>query len=133
MESINTYDMYKESMTHEHTMIKATATWCGPCKRIHPKVVELAKNPKYENIKFYEYDIDAIDDCPLQGHIRVVPTFLFFEKNNLVHKVKGGDILSVVKYLDSIVSQVSKQESENLEKSGSSSSNYSDDSSEGSE
>ena len=143
MESIETYETYEKSMLHEHTMIKATATWCGPCQKIHPKIVELANNEKYEGVTFYEYDIDLIDDCPLQEHIRVVPTFLFFEKDKLVHKIKGGDVRGVTNYLNNIVKsytnlnglqklksikkQVSTQESESSESSEDS------DSSEGSE
>ena len=56
MESIESYETYEKSMTHTHTMIKATATWCGPCQKIHPKIVELANDPKYKDITFYEYD-----------------------------------------------------------------------------
>jgi len=143
MEPIETYDMYEKSMTHTHTMIKATATWCGPCQKIHPKIVELANDPKYGDVTFYEYDIDLIDDCPLQEQIRVVPTFLFFEKDKLVHTIKGGDVRGVTNYLNNIVKsytnlnglqklksikkQVSTQESESSESSEDS------DSSEGSE
>lgn len=143
MESIETYETYEKSMLHEHTMIKATATWCGPCQKIHPKIVELANNEKYEGVTFYEYDIDLVDDCPLQEHIRVVPTFLFFKKGELVHKIKGGDVRGVTNYLNkmvevcnnlnglqklkSIKKQISKQESESSESSEDS------DSSEGSE
>ena len=43
MESIDTYDMYKQSLTHPYTMIKATRSWCGPCKKVHPQVVELVR------------------------------------------------------------------------------------------
>ena len=127
MESIKTYEDLDKSMSHDYTMIKATASWCGPCKRIHPEIVELANDPKYKDITFYEYDIDLIDDCPLQEHIRVVPTFLFFEKDKLVHKIKGGDVRGVTNYLDSIIQKDSTQESESSERSEDS------DSSEGSE
>ena len=106
MESIDTYDMYKQSLTHPYTMIKATASWCSPCKKVHPQVVELAKNNKYRSIHFYEYDIDFIDDCPLQEHIRVVPTFLFFEEDKLVQSIKGTDIRSVTMYLNNIVENI---------------------------
>jgi thiol-disulfide isomerase/thioredoxin len=105
MQPINTYEIYEQSLTHPHTMIKATASWCGPCKKIHPQVIQLAENDKYKDIHFYEYDIDEIDDCPLQELVRVVPTFLFFENEKLVHTIKGTDISGVTTYLDSIVSK----------------------------
>ena len=106
MESIDTYDKYKQSLTHPYTMIKATASWCSPCKKIHPQVVELSNNEKYNSIHFYEYDIDEIDDCPLQEFIRVVPTFLFFEQKKLVHTIKGTDMLGVTNYLEHIVNKI---------------------------
>ena len=106
METIDTYDMYKQSLTHSHTMIKATASWCSPCKKVQPQVLELISNEEYKDIHFYEYDIDEIDDCPLQEFIRVVPTFLFFERDQLVHRVKGTDILAVEDYLNKMVNNM---------------------------
>tara|TARA_A100000164_G_C21769897_1_gene705827 strand:- start:216 stop:641 length:426 start_codon:yes stop_codon:yes gene_type:complete len=116
MESIKTYEDLEKSMSHDYTMIKATASWCGPCKRIHPEIVKLAEDDKYEDVTFYEYDIDGIDDCPLQEHIRVVPTFLFFEKDKLVHKVKGSDVRGVTNYLDDIVEKIRMNQQEDHER-----------------
>jgi thiol-disulfide isomerase/thioredoxin len=115
MESINTYKLYEQSLTHHYTMIKATASWCGPCKKIHPQIVELAENEKYKDIHFYEYDIDEIDDCPLQEYIRVVPTFLFFEESKLVNTIKGSDVKAVEAYLNETVNQINSPKNSNLE------------------
>jgi thiol-disulfide isomerase/thioredoxin len=115
MESINTYEIYEQSITHDYTMIKATATWCGPCHKVQPQVLELVEDEKYKDIHFYEYDIDEIDDCPLQECIRVVPTFLFFEKDKLVHTIKGTDIKSVTNYLNTFVKETNNLKISNLE------------------
>ncbi len=112
MESINTYEKYEQSLTHPYTMIKATASWCSPCQKIHPQIVQLAENQKYNNINFYEYDIDNVDDCPLQEYIKVVPTFLFLEESNVVKIIKGSDVRGVEGYLNEIVDKIESDRSD---------------------
>ena len=43
--------------TKTKVIIKFTAPWCGPCKKIQPIVQELVNNLP-NNIKFIEIDID---------------------------------------------------------------------------
>ena len=45
-------------------VLKFTAEWCGPCKKIKPHCEEFCKNMS-ENILFYEIDVDeSIESVP---------------------------------------------------------------------
>ena len=96
MQSIESYNDYTQAISHDFCIIKATAPWCGPCQKIHPKILELI--PLHPHIQFYECNID-IDDCPIDDFIRVIPTFLFFQNSTLTHSITGADMLSINKYI----------------------------------
>ena len=35
-----------------------TASWCGPCQFITPKIEELSEMEKFKHIKFFKIDVD---------------------------------------------------------------------------
>src|SRR5574344_2981048 len=52
------------------------ATWCGPCKMIAPKLVELAK--EYEGkIVVYKVDVDQEQDLAAAFGVQSIPTLLW--------------------------------------------------------
>lgn len=70
-------------------MIDCFATWCGPCKAIAPKVAELSKN--YENVKFYQIDVDQLSDVAAELGIRAMPTFILFKNGEKLTDVVGAN------------------------------------------
>jgi thioredoxin 1 len=64
------------------------ATWCGPCKKIEPKLKELSN--EYDNVKFFKVDVDEVPVLAKQYKITCMPTFLLFE-------VLGGNIIPTFK------------------------------------
>lgn len=70
------------------------ATWCGPCKVIAPKIVDLAK--KYTNVKFYKLDVDEVPDVAQELGVRAMPTFLIFKNGEKVDEVVGANERAVV-------------------------------------
>lgn len=65
------------------------ATWCGPCRTIGPKVVEMAKeNP---SVVFLKVDVDKNDETSEQYEVQAMPTFLFFKCCNKVDTLVGAN------------------------------------------
>ncbi len=78
-------------------IIKYTATWCGPCKKIKPFYKKLAQD--YPEIQFVEIDIDRFDK--ISRNIEIVPTYLVYKDGQIVKKRKGSDedkLEKIVKY-----------------------------------
>jgi len=71
-------------------VIDCFAVWCGPCKVIAPKVVELAK--KYPTASFYKVDVDAVPDVAQELAIRAMPTFKIFKDGELVDSIVGASV-----------------------------------------
>lgn len=58
-------------------IVKLTAEWCGPCKRIAPLYEELAKKHS-DTICFIEVNIDLADKITSHESVQGVPLFLFY-------------------------------------------------------
>ncbi len=61
------------------------ATWCGPCKVIAPKVVQMAKD--FQDARFYKIDVDEVSDVAQELGIRAMPTFMLFKKGEKVEEI----------------------------------------------
>ena len=49
--------------SHETTIIKLTASWCGPCKKIAPYVAKLNEEyAKTQSFEYIEVDVDQALD-----------------------------------------------------------------------
>jgi thiol-disulfide isomerase/thioredoxin len=71
---------------YETTILKLTASWCGPCKKIAPYVNKL--NESYSKTHSFQYvEIDVDDALDLYAFFKKmkmangVPTFLTFKKS----------------------------------------------------
>ena len=76
---------YLSETKYDTTIIKLTASWCGPCKKIAPHVATLNKlySQKYD-FEYIEIDIDeSLDLYAFFKKMKMangVPTFLTFKK-----------------------------------------------------
>jgi thiol-disulfide isomerase/thioredoxin len=77
---------YLKNTTHKVTIIKLTATWCGPCKLINPAIQELNRfyMSRGNDYEFIELDVDnAVDIYAFFKKMRMangIPTILSFKK-----------------------------------------------------
>ena len=77
-----------------------TATWCPPCKAIKPLYEEMAT--KYKDVAFGKVDVDDNSDAALEFEISAVPTFVFFDGEEVIERFSGADsnqLLSLVEKL----------------------------------
>lgn len=65
-----------------------TAEWCTYCKQMKPFIEEyLAANPTVEYVKI---DFDEDKDAAEMNRVNAVPTFVFFNKGNMVNRIDGA-------------------------------------------
>ena len=65
------------------------AIWCGPCKTIAPKVVQMAK--EFGNARFYKIDVDEATELAQELGIRAMPTFMLFKSGQKVDEIVGAN------------------------------------------
>ena len=64
------------------------ATWCGPCKMMHPILEEL-KQSIGDRATMIKIDVDEAQDVAVQYGVRAVPTLAIFKKGELVWREAG--------------------------------------------
>lgn len=64
------------------------ATWCNPCKMMHPVLEELDKEVG-DSIKIVKIDIDKDPQLAAGFGVMSIPTFIVFEKGNVVNTSIG--------------------------------------------
>lgn len=70
------------------TLVDFFATWCGPCKMMHP-VLEQLKDELGENVRVIKIDVDKNMDLSIQYRIQSVPTLMLFKNGAAVWRQSG--------------------------------------------
>lgn len=70
-------------------VIKFSAVWCGPCKKIEGAYHALGI--EFGDVRFAEEDIDEEFDG-LPEEIKSVPTFFYFKNGEFLESTKGANI-----------------------------------------
>ena len=74
------------------------ATWCGPCKTMHP-ILEQLKENLGESIRIIKIDVDKNEAISAQYRIMSVPTFMLFKNGEAVWRQSGTIRLNDLKNL----------------------------------
>lgn len=78
------------------TLVDFFATWCGPCKMMHP-VLEQLKEVMGDNLRIIKIDIDKNEALMEQYRIQSVPTLMLFRNGDALWRQSGAMSLSDLK------------------------------------
>lgn len=65
------------------------ATWCGPCKAMHPVLQEL-KQHLGDQIRILKIDVDRYQNTAAQYRIQSVPTLMLFRNGQALWRQSGA-------------------------------------------
>ena len=80
------------------TLVDFFATWCGPCKMMHP-ILEQLKGEMGDSIRILKIDVDDNEDLSMQYNIQSVPTLMLFKSGEIVWRQSGAKSLNDLKSL----------------------------------
>lgn len=65
------------------------ATWCGPCKAMHP-VLEQLKAQLGDRLRIIKVDVDKHQQTAAQYNVQAVPTLALFRGGQLLWRQSGA-------------------------------------------
>ena len=68
------------------TLVDFFATWCGPCKKMHP-ILEQLKGELGDSIRIIKLDVDKNENLSMIYRIQSVPTLMLFRKGEVVWRM----------------------------------------------
>lgn len=83
--------------------VKFWATWCAPCKRMEPTLLQLES--EFPVINFISIDVDQVSSLAQKFRVKMLPTLLVIKDGQEVNRVTG---LSLIEPLRKIFRELSK-------------------------
>ena len=104
---LTNFKEYKELISTSPCVVKFTAEWCGPCKRIGPTYTRLATEHN-ETINFLEINIDKASEITNFEDVRSIPLFVFYNNNDKLDdlRIQGANDNTLVSNVEEFVKQV---------------------------
>jgi len=78
---------FHEEIREGLILVDFYASWCGPCKMMHP-VIEKIEN-KYKDIKVIKVDVDQHEDLAREYGVMSIPTLCFMKDGKIIEKNIG--------------------------------------------
>lgn len=77
------------------TLVDFFATWCGPCKMMHP-ILEEIKQSVGDAATVIKIDIDQNEQLAMQYGVQAVPTLIIFKQGHPVCMATGVQTAATV-------------------------------------
>lgn len=74
-------------------VVDFNASWCGPCKKIHPVFLQLAQ--KHPKAYFVGVDVDVCRETAMDQGVSAMPTFIFYRKKQRIDSVRGANAVEL--------------------------------------
>lgn len=77
----------KEILDSELSVLQFSADWCGPCRMLTPRVVEISD--LNSEVSIGKVNVDNAKDIALDFKIRNIPVMIYFKDGVEVNRVVG--------------------------------------------
>lgn len=77
------------SSSEKPVLVDFFATWCGPCRAMHPILESAEKSAEGQGYEFVQVDVDQAPDLSARFGVMAVPTLAIFKNGQLVYKQAG--------------------------------------------
>ena len=82
--------------SNQLTLVDFYATWCGPCKLMHPVLEQLIADLG-DSIRIIKLEVDKSGDIAEAYRIQSVPTLMLFRRGEMLWRQSGAMRLAELK------------------------------------
>lgn len=87
IQQVESVDSFKKMLEQPYVLMDFFATWCGPCKMLHPVLESLSE--KLPDVTVVQCDIDKFPEIAGAFKVHSVPTLYFFKNGTAVAATAG--------------------------------------------
>ncbi|EKV04162.1 Thioredoxin [Penicillium digitatum] len=85
--------LQKVLRSEDPVLLNCYADWCSHCKAIAPKIEEFST--VYTQVKFYQVDVDKVEDVGQELGVRAKPTFMLFKGGEKITEIVGAHLNAI--------------------------------------
>lgn len=88
---------YFQYIATGEVLVDFNATWCGPCRMLHPNLEQLDREGYFPNLKILSVDVDKLPSIAAQYGIASIPTLFYFKDGQRLKTTLGYHTLDDLK------------------------------------